>query len=209
MPNDSLVTPLAFTLPHMAANKATDKAQSQPQFMPCTITAVTKELVTVKFEVTSGFTLPQVTIPQAFSEWVRLPTQVGDKGYAVPSGYYLGGQSGQGGGTANLYPRGNLTPLVFVPISQMAFPNNDSRNLNAVFINGKEGVVLQDTEGLCSLTLSKTGVTITIGGVTVTIDIDGLSVDGGDITNDDLSVGATHVHGGVTTGGDNTGVPNP
>ena len=53
-----------------------------------------------------------------FSPYGRDPTQVGDKGYASPSDYYIGGINGLGGGSSNLNPRGNLTPLVFHPISQ-------------------------------------------------------------------------------------------
>lgn len=47
----------------------------------------------------------------------------------------------------------------------------------------------------------------TVGGGAFTIDGD-LEVINGDITNEGVSVGSTHTHSGVTTGGDSTGGPN-
>jgi len=209
MPNDALVTPLAFTLPRAMDNRSQELQHITPKFMPCTISAINGELVTVNFEVSSKFTLPKVEIPQAFSAWARLPSQVGDKGYAVPADYYMGGQSGQGGGTADLYPRGNLTNLVFVHNSQVNFPTNPTRNLNAGLSAGPQGWVIKDSGNNCVFTLATTGITITIGGCTVTITSAGLTVTGGDVVNNSLTIGSTHVHNGVTSGGALTGPPSP
>ena len=144
--DNALVTPQVFSLPQVAEVRAQDKGQVTSQAMPVTVTKLAGELVWVKIEAQSGYTIPEILIPQAFSEWLRPPTQVGDKGWAVPADYYLGGQSGLGGGVANYRGRGNLTPLVFHPISQKAFPHNTNRDLNAAFINGPNGVVLQATQ---------------------------------------------------------------
>jgi hypothetical protein len=159
--DNALVTPPVFTLPRAIDARAQDETMLGTRGLPCTVTKIVGEMVTVKFEVASKFTMPQVTIPQAYSAWIRSPTQVGDRGVALPLDYYLGGQSQLGGGTANLFRRANLTPLIFHPISQVAFPTNPSRNLNAVMINGPQGVVIQDTGNHCSIVLTATTITIT------------------------------------------------
>src|SRR6185437_12230915 len=74
------------------------------------------------FEVTSSITLPNITIPKAESNWIRMPTQVGDKGWTVPADAYLGAISGLGGGTPTLSRPHNLAALVFVPVSNKNDP---------------------------------------------------------------------------------------
>jgi hypothetical protein len=61
------------------------------------------------------------------SQYGREPTQVGDKGYAVPSNYYTGGVTGDSGGKTDFYPRGNLTTLSFQPLSLV---NSNPRDIN-------------------------------------------------------------------------------
>jgi hypothetical protein len=84
-------------------------------------------------DATGPYTLPKLQIPQAFSKYHREPTQVGDKGYAVPNDFYLGGESGQSGGTADMYPRGNLATHVFHPVSAKNF---DKRDPNMFLVTG-------------------------------------------------------------------------
>jgi hypothetical protein len=50
---------------------------------------------------------------------------VGDKGYAVPGNYYLGGVTGDAGGNTDFYPRGNLTTLSFNGVSHTQNPSRD------------------------------------------------------------------------------------
>lgn len=204
MADNSLTTPIAFHLPRAIDKRANDSQQNQPQALPCTVVKVTKEFVTVKIEAQSPFTFPEITIPQAMSAWIRQPTQVGDKGWAVPGQYYLGGQSGDAGGTANLVPRGNMTPLVFQHISQKSF---NVRDLNAAYIAGPNGVVLEDASGACVFALTPSGIVITIGGNTITINAAGLSVSQGTITNQGHDVGFAHEHTNVTPGAGLTGPP--
>lgn len=49
-------------------------------------------------------------------------------------------------------------------------------------------------------------ITFTTGGASVTLDSSGITVTSGDVVADGISL-KTHVHGGVTSGGSNTGVP--
>lgn len=204
MADNALVTPQVFSLPSSMNRRAADNQQLQPQALPCTVVSVDKEFVTVNIDVKSTFTFPQITIPQAFSPYIRVPTQVGDKGWAIPGQYYMGGVSGAGGGDANLYLRGNMTTLVFQHVSQTGFT---TRDLNAAFINGPNGVVLQDTSGQCIFTLTPSGIVITVGGNTVTINASGVNVSAGTIVNQGKDVGYAHEHSGVVPGGGNTGGP--
>ena len=147
MADNALVTPLPFSLPRVVDHRTQDKEQLGTKALPVTVTAIVGEMVTVAVQAKGNYTMPTITIPQAFSEWVREPTQVGDKGWAVPADFYLGGQSGLSGGTADYYERANMTPLVFQHISQKSFPHNTNRDLNAALINGPSGVVIQTTDG--------------------------------------------------------------
>jgi hypothetical protein len=115
--------------------KTADNFQNQAKKLPCHVVTVNNDdTVVVSFDITdSVFTLPNVTVPQAFSKYSREPTQVGDKGYVIPNDVNLGGESGIGGGTANLYPRGNLTTGVFHPISNT---NNPKRDQNQFLVTG-------------------------------------------------------------------------
>ena len=71
------------------------------------------------------FNMPTVKLPQSFSRFGREATQVGDKGYAVPGNYYLGGNTAFSGGKTNFYPRSNLTTLSFQPLSNLNAPPRD------------------------------------------------------------------------------------
>jgi hypothetical protein len=190
--DNHLTTPIVFNQPIGIGQQTADAQQNVAKAIPCTVTALSGELVTVKFELNSNFTLPTITIPQAFSQWIRGATQVGDKGFAISSDYYLGSQSGQGTGTPNLYQRGNLGTLVFIPITTTTF---SSRNLNAAFISGPQGVVVQDQAGNCIFTLTQNGISISIGGNNViTINSTGVVITFGGITTTFNSTGI------VTTG---------
>lgn len=106
------------------------RAANQQQNMAKTIQGHISKILENDFleftiDATGPFTLPTLQIPQAFSKYHREPTQVGDKGYYVSNDYYLGGESGNDGGTASMYPRGNLTTGTFHPISTKSFEKRD------------------------------------------------------------------------------------
>ena len=154
-----------------AIKRARMAIENEGRALPCRVVAVDGSIVTVAFEVDAApQTLPQITIPKAESNWMRMPTQVGDFGVTMPADAYLGGVSGLGGGTANLARRGNLSALVFVPISSKAAPPD---NVNAAQVMGPEGVILRTADNSCSLVLNGDGLTITFGGVKFVIDSSG------------------------------------
>jgi len=126
MADNALKMPLSSTIGRHADRTANDHAHPIAKGLPCRVTKVNKDVVTVAFEGSNGiWNMPTREIPQAFSPYGRDPTQVGDKGYASPSDYYLGGISDLGGGQSNWQTRGNLTPLAFHPVSRL---NSETRD---------------------------------------------------------------------------------
>jgi hypothetical protein len=123
---DALKHPFAVSMGGWAYRKTNDAQERQPKSIPCHVTKVDKDFITVAFETQNNiFTPPTVKIPQSWSKFSREPTQVGDKGYAVPGDYYLGGVTDDAGGSTDFYPRGNLTTLSFNGISHKKSPDRD------------------------------------------------------------------------------------
>lgn len=182
-------TPLGRSLNQFAAKKVQEAFQRAGQALPCSVVSVEGAIVTVKFEVTSSFTLPNVTIPMFGAEYIRYPIQPGDGGCVFPADARLSGVSGIGGGVADLSQPGNLTALVFVPISNADWFTVDSQ---ALVLYGPNGVVLRDTEDQANITLTPAGIAITASTLTITSDTthDGdITVDGGLSTTGVLSAG--------------------
>src|SRR5262245_27959024 len=103
-----------------------DHRQQDAKSIPCHITKIDKDFVYVSFETSNGvMTPPVVKMPQSFSTYQREPTQVGDKGYAVPGDYYMGQSSDYSGGNTNFYPKSNLASLSFQPVSKQNDPERD------------------------------------------------------------------------------------
>jgi hypothetical protein len=113
-------------LHNFARTIAAGNQQNQPKTIQGHISQILEnDFLEFTIDATGPYTLPKMKIPQAFSKYHREPTQVGDKGYAVPNDFYVGGESGDAGGTASMYPRGNLATHVFHPISVKSFPTRD------------------------------------------------------------------------------------
>ena len=109
------------------ANKQTNNLQeSQAKAIPCHVVKTDKDFLYIQFDAQNGvFTMPTVKMTQGYSRFGREPTQVGDKGYAVPNDYYMGGMSAYSGGQADFYPRGNLSSLSFQPVANYQAPKRD------------------------------------------------------------------------------------
>ena len=194
MASNALKTPVAIGLELTAQRKVQDAIALLGKALPATVIAVAGSIVTVQFNIqTTLFTLPNVTIAKAESQWIRTPTQVGDQGMVIPSDVYLGGVTGLGGGTADLTQPANLSALVWVPVGNTGW--SAAPDVNAPFINGPDGVILQDTAGVCVVKISHAGVfTVAINGVVVfTVNA------GGIVDNGTLQIGsAIQAVGGAT-----------
>ncbi len=156
--------PLARTLNVFAEKKVRGAMALLGNVLPAQVVAVSNSIVTVRFllaaTANSPYTLPNVTIPINGPEYVRMPTQVGDKGIVIPSDVYLGGVSGLGGGTADLSLQANLSSLVFFPIGNKNFSATDDPN--SVVIYGPNGAILRNAAKTSSVTISAAGTAIKV-----------------------------------------------
>ena len=138
--------PLARSLNQFAEKKIRGAMALLGNVLPAQVVSVSNSIVTVKFllaaTTNSPYTLPNVTVPIAGPEYVRMPTQIGDKGVVIPSDVYLGGVSGLGGGTADLSLQANLSSLIFLSIGNKNFSATDDPN--AVVIYGPNGTILRN-----------------------------------------------------------------
>jgi len=160
MADNAQKVPFVRSMNLFAQRRALDAIQLLGKALPASVTAVNGSIVTVKFEVQSLFTLPKVTIPALVWQYVRIPIQVGDTGMVMPADADLGGVDGLGHGTADLTTPANLSALVFVPVASKNW--SASEDPNAVVIYGPDGVVLRDAGKKTTLTLTPTGIVITL-----------------------------------------------
>ena len=183
---DFVKRPQNESLNRVAEKRAADARQAMGKSLPCHVVAVVSPwIVTVAFDVDMApFTPPQITIPVASPPYIALPIQVGDKGYLVPGDVRLGGSTGLGAGTPGLDQPGNLGAGVFHWLGNTAFT---SENPQAVVIFGPEGVIIKTANGTGKIVVGANSIDIT-GAVT----INGKAY-------------LAHEHGGVQTGGGNTG----
>lgn len=199
-----------------AINRARQAIENMGRALPCRVVGVNGSIVTVAFEVNAApYTLPNITIPKAESNWIREPTQEGDFGYTMPSDAYLGGVSGLGGGVATLTRPGNLSALIFQPVSNKNSPPIDP---NAAQVQGPNGAIIRTTTGTTSeivtntsgttvmfgsntvvvnatetalnfgstsLVLNASGITMTVGGQTITLGSGGFLINGESYINHD------------------------
>lgn len=161
--DNSQKTPISRTLAAFARRRILDELEQRGRALPCSVVAVNGAIVTVNFEVT-GVTIPQVTMPILGSQYIRLPIQVGELGVTYPIDVSIAQIAGLVGGTANMVRRGNLSTLVFAPIGNKNWSAVDP---NAVTIYGPNGVVLEDTDGDTTVTLSPGGGVEVEGTLTV------------------------------------------
>lgn len=159
MANNSNVNPRSFSdnLNSNTQARALDQIQLTGKALPCSVVSVSGAIVTVKFEVKSIYTLPNVTVPLFGPIYIRYPIQPGDKGVVLPADAYLGGMSGLGGGTASVTRRANLSALVFLPFGNTDWATVDPQ---AVVIYGPNGVVLEDTQKQTTFTLTPNSILI-------------------------------------------------
>jgi hypothetical protein len=179
------------------------QVQQLGKALPVTVSAVSGAFVTVNFQVSGPVALPSIQVPQAISRYARPPTQVGDKGFVISADTFLGGVTGLGGGVPDFNQQPpNLSALVYIPLSNTAWPSVDT---NAYHITAPNGAVIQDDTGANNITLTSSAITVTsgnsitlsAGGHSIVINSTGVIIDG--------RAFLTHHHSGVTIGSGNTG----
>ena len=189
-------TPFAQTMNTFAQRKVQDNLQQQGQVLPCSVVAVLHNgtAVTVAFQVDQslGYTIPQVTMPVAISQYVRIPIQVGDTGIALSASARLGGISGLGSGLAPLNTPSNLGALVFMPISNISLSSIDST-----------AVVISSAHGQSVVTISDTQVSLVQGSTSIVLSGGNVNINGTLIINGQPYL--SHKHTGVKAGTDTSG----
>lgn len=189
---DGIKTPLADTLSRVAAQRAADALITLGQELPCHVTAIQGQLVTVAFDVDWDYPLPDVTIPIATSVYDWLPIEVDTRGVTRAADVSIAAAAGQGTGTPKLSQKpANLSALVFAPIANATWSVPDPTQR---VVQGAGGVLLQDTTGAVSINLSPSdGITLSFGGHSVVLNSMGLIIDG--------KAYLEHLHTGVQKGG--------
>jgi hypothetical protein len=184
--SDGQKTPFTQSINRNAINKAQDAIQQTGQALPCSVVGINATvgacIVTVKFEVISGFTLPQVEIPHSGGEWIRYPVQIGNKGVVIPIDARTNSTTGLGKGIADMIQPANLSSLVFVPAGNAGWTPTDDPNKLVMY--GHDGVIIKDSA---------------TGAVVVTVSSGGVHIHGGNVTiDDDCIIGGiaflTHKH---------------
>lgn len=201
--SDNLKNPIADSLNRLAQKRIWDSLQNAGRSLPCTVTDVVGQIVTVAFNVDANLNLPLVTVPVATSLYDWLPIQVGDKGFTVSADVYIDNITGLGAGqTPSITRPANLAALVFVPLPNAAwtapvlanqrtiqgpggFVGRDTGN-NVIMDGGtKDWSVTIPTDGTITLKLADASVQIALSanGIVLTIPSGKtVAVQGGDLT---------------------------
>jgi hypothetical protein len=141
-------TPFYKSLNEFATSRVRGAIDLLGKSLPATVTQVLIGCVQVKFELTNiPFTLPKVTVPiggAGGSEFIRLPIQVGTKGWVQAADARLGGMSGLGASTADLTAPANLSALVFEPIGNKSW--SAMEDTSQLELMGFDGVLIKSTK---------------------------------------------------------------
>lgn len=191
--DNRLKTPIVRSLQNLAAQGAANAVTALAKAIPATVVSRSGQFVTVNFAMQVGgtgapWTLVQADYPiggSSGTDWY--PFDSGTPGLLLPSDFYLGGVTGEGGGTADYSQRGNLSTLAFFPLPTMSGtpPGGDT---DKRCVTGPNGAYVGTTDGSASVSVDKSaGITIKFGGKTWTFNGDGF-------TDSNSVVEETHVH---------------
>ena len=217
-------TPFGPALNSFSDGKIDDAFSMIGKTLPCHVVAVAGGIVTVQFDIVSGYTLPQIVVPVGGSEYYRIPIQVGCLGVVVAISARIGNVSGLGPqNPADLNQGANLTSLVFMPIGNV---NWWAKPGNQAVVYGPNGVLLSNQipngspppqwamDTFINLTTVNIVLSVANGATTVTLTSTVIAIKGdvtvtGKITaTGDIKAGTvsleTHIHsasGGTGNGG--------
>lgn len=152
-------------------------------------------ILKINYELTGENTYPTPQVPVIGSKYHRLPYQPGEKGMTISADTYLGGMSGQGGGTADPGQKGNLGSQAWLPVGSADWAHEDPDT--HVIIGGPNGVLIKDATGAAVITLTASGINMSFGGHTVVINSSGVIIESRDFL--------LHTHKNVTSGAGTSG----
>lgn len=210
---------LRFPAPSQTAKAARTQADAAngliPADAPCHVTAISGQMVTVAFDVTSDIPWPSATIPIVTSECDWLPIAIGTKGIAraaeIDCSFASDMTDVQPTFPGDLCP--TLTGLAFEPVASakaVAPPDPTQRVIQGAGgvrlqpLGAENGPVFNLTQtgitlsiGNASITMADGSITLSVGGSAVAITASGVEIMGRDFL--------THGHKGVQTGTSNSG----
>lgn len=139
----------------------------------------------------------------------RVKVDIGDEGNPMPSPWIRWSERAGARKTWNPPSVGELMTVISpsgeISAKSLAIHGGFTDDNPAPSADGDATVY---TLGALTVTITGTGILASIGGVTVDLTGAGLATLGGDITHDGKNIGATHTHGGITVGSDDTAPPN-
>jgi len=199
--------PLQYSMGKLIDKKINSALQNNGEILPCSVVEIDGAIVTVSFQsqLPPNFpglsSLPQVQMPLAGAEYIRYPIKVGDKGLAMSANVSIGIISGLGNQSNGLIEPGNLSSMVFFPIGNVDWADFDPQSLT--LYASATGALIK---------ISPNTITLSIGGTSLIVASSGVTINGnltvtGTVTGQGTNL-HTHTHGGVQTGGSNTGAPN-
>jgi len=127
-----------------------------------------------------------------------MPTQVGDLGLTMPSDVYLGGVSGLGGGVADMRRRGNLSTLMFVPVSNSGSPPDDQ---NAAQTTGPNGWISRTVDKTVSIIGNLLSLTLKFQNFTIVLNSSGITITATTTTIEGDLIVSGNISGGTGSGG--------
>lgn len=208
MSNSQKYPPLQ-ALSELINNLIDNKLSIKGRQLPCYVIAVQNQFVTVRFDLLpDGVVYPEITIPILTWEYIRIPVQIGNKGITLAADVSLRNVSKQEG-VANRSVLPSLTPLFFVPVSNVQWSKEDGKK---VVIVGPEGAIIKTKDGNNIITVDPGKVEIKSGSeAVVTVNSDQInlkkgssnivaSTSGIDITASTISLnGSIQLNGSVST----------
>lgn len=139
--NNTQKLPFQISLGMTARKGAESAIGLLARSLPASVVEANGSIVKVKFEVLSEYNLPEIEVPVAGSEYVRIPLKKGDKGILVPCEADISGVCGTSTNTADLETPPNLSSLWFVPIGNKEWGSVDAEMLT---LTGRSDVMLRD-----------------------------------------------------------------
>ncbi len=160
MASNAQKTPMVRTLASLSTRRVMDVIQTLGKSLNCSVVSVDGPIITVKFEVTSDYTLPNVSVPIFGPEYIRYPIKPGCKGVVFPVDVRVAPIAGQSKGTANLSQPANLSSLVFFPIGNKGW--STTPDPSALVLYGETSVIIQSKLGTVVLQVGDDGISMTV-----------------------------------------------
>ena len=139
--NSAQKLPLQRSLSAIAQNGAQQAVSLLGKSLPASIVSINGAIAKIKFEVLSGYNLPEIEVPIAGSQYVREPLQAGDKGFLISCNSSVQAVSGMGENVADISDQANLSALIFVPIGNKNWKGVNGKML---VLTGLSDVMIRD-----------------------------------------------------------------